>query len=76
MRRRKAIRTTLGELIVALTDEAREFVSEPSDAYRLVSCILSDMAARKQLRFSKRAAHEPSLENESTREKAGQRLAG
>jgi hypothetical protein len=49
MRQRRTIETTLGELIVALTDEALEVAPKPSDAYQLVSCILADMAMRREL---------------------------
>ena len=50
MRQRRTIETTLGELIVALTDEALEVAPQPSDAYQLVSCMLADMAMRRELR--------------------------
>jgi len=48
MRRRKIIRTTLGELIVSLTDEVTPFIREPSSMYLVVSCILSDLLTRRR----------------------------
>ena len=48
--RPKAIKTTLGDLIVAVTDEARPFVDE-SNLYAVVSCVLEDLAAHRHLRF-------------------------
>jgi hypothetical protein len=37
MRQRKIIRTTLGELIVAVTDEVVPIIRNPSGVYKLVS---------------------------------------
>lgn len=48
--RPKAIKTTLGDLIVAVTDEARPFV-DPSNLYAVVSCVLEDLQTQRQLRF-------------------------
>lgn len=48
--RPKAIKTTLGDLIVAVTDEARPFV-DPSNLYAVVSCVLEDLQVHRQLRF-------------------------
>jgi hypothetical protein len=42
MRQRKIVRTTLGELIVAVTDEVMPIMRNPSGAYKVVSFILSD----------------------------------
>jgi hypothetical protein len=47
MRQRKIIRTTLGELIVAVTDEVMPIMRNPSGVYKLVSFILSDLLARQ-----------------------------
>jgi hypothetical protein len=52
MRQRKIIRTTLGELIVAVTDEVMPFVHDPSDLYILASCVLNDLLAYHQLRVA------------------------
>lgn len=51
--RPKAIKTTLGDLIVAVTAEARPFV-DPSNLYAVVSCVLEDLQTHRQLRFSSR----------------------
>jgi hypothetical protein len=77
MPRQEIIRTTLGELIVALTDEARKLVVEPSEAYRIVSYVLSDMALRRHVRLRKRGRHyELRFVNASTDKKIKRRLAG
>ena len=54
MRQRKIIRTTLGELIVALTDEVMPFVRDPSGTYMVVSYLLSDLLARHRVRGPRR----------------------
>lgn len=51
--RPKAIKTTLGDLIVAVTDEARPFV-DPSNLYAVVCSVLEDLQAHHQLQFSSR----------------------
>jgi hypothetical protein len=77
MRQRKTIETTLGELIVALTDEALEVAPEPSDAYQLVACILADMAVRRQLRSrTDNRRDELGPEHGISRARTVQRLAG
>ena len=48
--RAKPIKTTLGDLIVAVTDEAKPFV-QPSNLYAVVSCVLEDLASHRRLRF-------------------------
>jgi hypothetical protein len=53
VRQRKVIRTTLGELIVAVTDEAMPIIRDPSALYMVVSCILSDLLAHHQVRVHK-----------------------
>jgi hypothetical protein len=55
MREHKVIRTTLGELIVAVTDEVMPFVRDPSGLYMVVSCVLNDVLAHHQLRLHKRS---------------------
>jgi hypothetical protein len=55
MRQRKITTTTLGELIVALTDEVMPIIGDPSRLYRVVSFILSDLLARHQVRIPKRS---------------------
>ena len=54
MRQRKIIRTTLGELVVAVTDEVMPIIRDRSDLYRVVSYILSDLLAHHQVRISKK----------------------
>jgi hypothetical protein len=55
MRQRKVITITLGDLIVAVTDEVMPFVDDPSSLYRAVSCILGDLVAHNHLRLRKRS---------------------
>jgi hypothetical protein len=50
MGRRKVIRTTLGELVVAVTDEVMPFVRDPSSLYMVVSCVVNNVLAHRQLR--------------------------
>jgi hypothetical protein len=54
MPQREIIRTTLGELIVAVTDEVMPIIRDPSGLYRVVSYILSDLLAHHQVRVSKK----------------------
>jgi hypothetical protein len=51
----KLIRTTLGDLIAAVTDEVKPFVREPSGVYMVVSYILNDLLARHRHRPHKRS---------------------
>jgi hypothetical protein len=55
MRKRKVISTTVGELIVAVTDEVMPFIRDPSGLYKVVSCVLNDILARHQMRVHKRS---------------------
>jgi hypothetical protein len=50
MRRQKVIKTTVGELIVAVTDEVMPFVGNPSVLNKVVCWILNDVLARHRLR--------------------------
>jgi hypothetical protein len=50
---RKVITTTLGDLIVAVTDEIIPIIRDPSARYMMVSCILADLLARQHARVSK-----------------------
>ena len=54
MRQRKIIRTTLGELIAAVTDEVLPIMRNPSGAYKVVAFILSDLLSQ-QARLPKRS---------------------
>ena len=46
-RRRKIVNTTLGDLVVAVTDEVRPYIRDPSSMYSVVSHILTDLLARR-----------------------------
>jgi len=45
-RRRPKTMTTLGDLIVALTEETRRYVHDDEEVYRLVSYMVSDLLIR------------------------------
>jgi hypothetical protein len=49
MRQRKVIRTTLGELIVAVTDEVMPIMRNLSGVYKVVSVMLNDVLAHHQV---------------------------
>jgi hypothetical protein len=53
VRQKKVIKTTLGDLIVALTDEVIPFVREPSALYKVVSWAVNDVLARHRPRVQK-----------------------
>jgi hypothetical protein len=54
--RAHTIDTTLGDLIVAVTDEVKPLASNPTNANILVFRILQDLFARKRVRLkSKRS---------------------
>jgi hypothetical protein len=55
MRQRKVIRTTLGELIVAVTDEIMPIIRNPADAYIVVSWVLNDVLTHQRLRDHKQS---------------------
>jgi hypothetical protein len=55
MRQQKVIRTTLGDLIAAVTDEVKPFVRDPSRLYMVVSYIVNDVLARHRLRAADKA---------------------
>ncbi|MCM3905572.1 MAG: hypothetical protein ND866_28090 [Pyrinomonadaceae bacterium] len=55
IRQGKVIRTTLGDLIAAVTDEVKPFVRDPSGLYTVVSYILNDVLARHRVRAHKRS---------------------
>jgi hypothetical protein len=52
---RHTINTTLGDLIVAVTEEVKPIASNPTNANILVFRILQDLFARKQVRLKKRS---------------------
>ncbi len=43
MEREEIIQTTLGDLIVALTEETARFFPDEEDSYKIVAYILSDL---------------------------------
>ena len=47
---RKIIETTLGEIIVDMTDEIKPYLRDPTTVYLVVECILSDLIAEHRLR--------------------------
>jgi hypothetical protein len=55
MRQHKIIRTTLGDLIVAVTDEVKPIIRDRSAIYLVVSYILSDLLAHQHVRVHKRS---------------------
>ena len=50
----KTIETTLGDLIVALTEETVPAVSDKRDRYRVVSYIVTDLFRKKHVTFKRR----------------------
>ena len=54
MRQRKVVRTTLGDLIVAVTDEVMPIIGDPAGAYIVVSWVVNDILSHKRLRDHKR----------------------
>jgi len=60
-RRQKIVRTTLGDLIAAVTDEVKPFVRDPSGLYAVVSYILNDLLAS-----GRRRTHDRSLRKYSS----------
>ena len=55
MRQRKVITTTLGDLIVAVTDEVMPIIRDPGDAYMVVSWVLNDVLINRRLRDHKQS---------------------
>jgi hypothetical protein len=55
MRPRKIVNTTVGDLIVALTDQVAPYVPDPTAVYLVVECILSDWVAQERVRFHSRS---------------------
>jgi hypothetical protein len=54
---RKIIRTTLGELVVAVTDEVKRFVRDPLARHTVVSWVLSDLLAHQPVQARVRQRH-------------------
>ncbi len=53
MRQRKVIKTTLGDLIVAVADELMPIIRDPAGAYMVVSWVLNDVLTRQRVRDHK-----------------------
>jgi hypothetical protein len=49
MRPRRIIRTTLGDLIISLTDQVAPLVSDRSGVYSVVGFLLSDLLTRHRM---------------------------
>ena len=49
MRQRKVIKTTLGDLIVAVADEVMPIIRDQADAYMVVSWLFNDVLTRHHL---------------------------
>jgi hypothetical protein len=54
-RQRSVIRTTLGDLIVAVMDEVTSFVRDPSGRRLVTACVLNDLLNHHQQRILKRS---------------------
>ena len=55
MRQRKVIRTTLGDLIVAVTDEVMSIIRDPAGVYVVVSWVVNDVLSHRRLRDHKQS---------------------
>ncbi len=55
MRQPKVIKTTLGDLVVAVTDEVMPTVRDSVSAYMVVSWVLSDVLTRQRQRDHEQA---------------------
>jgi hypothetical protein len=53
MRERQTIQTTLGDFIVAVTDEVGPLTDSPGSTYIIVSLILQDLFAHRRVRLNK-----------------------
>jgi len=53
MRQRKVIKTTLGDLIAAVTDEVMPIIHDPTGAYMVVSWVVNDVLTRQRVRHQK-----------------------
>ena len=54
MQQRKLFKVTLGNFIVALTDEVTAIIRDPGDAYVVVSSVVNDVLTRQRVRDHKR----------------------
>jgi hypothetical protein len=53
MRQRKVIKTTLGDLVVAVADEVMPIIRDPAGAYMVVSWVLNDVLTLQRVRDHK-----------------------
>ncbi len=53
MRQRKVIKTTLGDLIVAVADEVMPIIRDPAGAYLVMSWVLNDVLTRQRVQNHK-----------------------
>ena len=53
MRQRKVIKTTLGDLIVAVADEVMPIIRDPAGAYMVMSWVLNDVLIRQRVQNHK-----------------------
>ena len=53
MRQRKVIKTTLGDLIAALTDEVMPIIHDSTGAYMVVSWVVNEVLTRQRVRHRK-----------------------
>ncbi len=60
MREKKQINTTLGELIIAVTDEVMPIAGNRANAHALASLILNDLFATRRIKLRKRSSRESS----------------
>jgi hypothetical protein len=71
MREQKHDDTTLGGLIVAVTDEVEPYVGDPAILHRVVSLVVADLVARGIVRLDDCArdllAEEELIDNERVR---------
>jgi len=45
---REAAKSTLGDLIVALTEETRSYIREEEEVYRVVAYMVTDLLSRRR----------------------------
>jgi hypothetical protein len=76
MRQRRTISTTLGDFIVAVTDEVQSFIRDPSDVYMVVSYIVSDLAAEHRMHVRKQTDGAPCLVKDLKQVRIERSLAG
>ncbi|HEY1374255.1 MAG TPA: hypothetical protein VGH50_17420 [Candidatus Binatia bacterium] len=55
--RREPQIVTLGDLVVALTEETRRYVSDEEEVYRLVAYMVTDILARSEKRKAAKHWH-------------------